>query len=78
MQTGVIKMHPLIWLEVLPQNLLVMSHLHSSLVNLGVIICIISQLLNFRQLELAMYTCSTEIKVKGFDSPISLMFELYR
>ena len=71
-------MHLLIRLKILSQDLLVMSHFHFCLIDPRIVVNVIPQLLNSKQLELALNACNTEIKVKGFDGPISLMFELDR
>ena len=78
MQIGVIKMHPLIRLKILSKDLLVMSYFHFCLIDLGIVISVIPQFLNFKKLEFALNTCNTEIKVMGLDGLICLMFELDR
>ena len=62
-QARIIQMHFLIWLKVFSQDLFIVSDFQFRFINPGIVICIVSQLLNFGQLEFAIDTCGIQIKV---------------
>ena len=77
-QPGAVQQYLLVWFKSFLSNSLVMEQFEPLFVNPGAFIRLTPQFIQLIQLQQALLTCLSQIKIKSFNSPISPMFHFDR